>query len=184
MRRNRELALFDDDFEMRRHADVTLRLQQISTMLIGEGTNGALYEHVLDAAIDFMSADMGSMQVFRPERGELRLLAERGFHPESAAYWEWVRLDSGSTCGMALSAGCRVVVRDIEACEAMVGTGGPRRLPSVGHPSRSVHATYGAVGPPIGHDLNPLEKAPPPNANCSPWTCLLDKRRTSSNAMK
>jgi len=56
------LALFEDDFEMRRHAlapdaDATLRLQQISTLLIGEGHNGALYEHVLDAAIELMSAD-------------------------------------------------------------------------------------------------------------------------------
>jgi PAS domain S-box-containing protein len=122
MRRNRELALFEDDFEMRRHADVTLRLQQISTTLIREGSNGAIYHHVLDAAIELMSAHMGSMQVFHQERGELRLLAQRGFHPESAAYWEWVRLVSGSTCGMALSAGCRVVVPDIEACEVMVGT--------------------------------------------------------------
>jgi PAS domain S-box-containing protein len=122
MRRNRELALFEDDFEMRRHADVTLRLQQISTMLIREGSNGAIYEHVLDAAIELMSADMGSMQVFHQERSELRLLAERGFHPASATYWEWVRLNSSSTCGMALSAGCRVVVPDIEACEDMVGT--------------------------------------------------------------
>jgi PAS domain S-box-containing protein len=123
MRRNRELALFEDDFEMRRHTDVTLRLQQISTTLIREGSNGAIYDHVLDAAIELMFADMGSMQVFHPERGELRLLAERGFHPQSAAYWEWVRLDSGSACGMALSAGCRVIVSDIETCDAMVGTG-------------------------------------------------------------
>ena len=91
MRRNRALVLFEDDFEMRRQrvaadADATLRLQQISTMLIREGSNGALYHHVLDAAIELMSADMGSMQVFHPERGELRLLAESGFHPESAAY--------------------------------------------------------------------------------------------------
>jgi hypothetical protein len=84
MRRNRELALFEDDFEMRRHADVTLRLQRISTLLIREGSNGLLYEHVLDAAIDLMSADMGSIQVFHPARGELRLLAERGFDPESS----------------------------------------------------------------------------------------------------
>ena len=121
------MALFEDDFEMRRHAlapdaDATLRLQQISTLLIGEGHNGSLYEHVLDAAIELMSADMGSMQVFHPERSELRLLAERGFHPQSAAYWKCVRVDSGSTCGMALSAGCRIVVPDIESCEAMVGT--------------------------------------------------------------
>jgi hypothetical protein len=66
---------------------------------------------------------MGSMQVFHPERGELRQLAERGFHPESASHWQWVRLESGSTCGMALLAGGRVVVPDIETCEAMAGTG-------------------------------------------------------------
>jgi hypothetical protein len=74
------LALFEDDFEMRRHADATLRLQRISTLLIREGSNGALYGHVLDAAIDLMSSDMGSMQVFHPERAELQLLAQRGFH--------------------------------------------------------------------------------------------------------
>jgi PAS domain S-box-containing protein len=118
MRRNRELALFEDDFEMRRDADVTLRLQRISTLLIREGSNGVLYEHVLDAAIDLMSGDMGCIQVFHQERGELRLLAERGFDPESAAQWEWVRPDSPSSCGMALSAGCRVIVPDIETHEA------------------------------------------------------------------
>jgi PAS domain S-box-containing protein len=101
-------------------ADATLRLQRISTLLIREGSKGALYEHVLEAAIDLMSADMGSMQVFHPERGELRLLAERGFDPESAAHWEWVRPDSASPCGMALSAGCRVIVPDIETCESLV----------------------------------------------------------------
>jgi PAS domain S-box-containing protein len=119
MRRNRELALFEDDFEMRRHADVTLRLQRISTLLIREGSNGAMYDHVLDAAIDLMSADMGCLQVFHPERGELRLLAERGFDPESVAHWEWVRPDSASSCGMALSAGCRVIVPDIETHETL-----------------------------------------------------------------
>jgi PAS domain S-box-containing protein len=122
MRRNRELALFEDDFEMRRHADVTLRLQRISTLLIREGSNGLLYDHVLDAAIDLMSADMGSIQVFHPARGELRLLAERGFDPESAAHWEWVRPDSPSSCGLALSAGCRVIVSDIETHEAFART--------------------------------------------------------------
>jgi hypothetical protein len=57
--------------------DTLLQLQQISTLPIHEGHNGRLYEHLLNAAISLMSADMGSMQVFHPERGELRLLAER-----------------------------------------------------------------------------------------------------------
>jgi PAS domain S-box-containing protein len=118
MRRNRELALSEDDFDMQRHADVTLRLQRISTLLIREGNNGLLYEQVLDAAVDLMSADLGSMQLFHPERGELQLLASRGFDRESAAHWEWVRPDSPSSCGLALYAGCRVIVPDIETHEA------------------------------------------------------------------
>jgi hypothetical protein len=51
---------------------------------------------VLDCAIRLMSADMGSMQMFDRERGELKLIASRGFHPELVAFWEWVRLDSNS----------------------------------------------------------------------------------------
>jgi PAS domain S-box-containing protein len=119
IRRNRELALSEDDFEMRRHADATLRLQQISTSLICEGNTGAFYDRLLDAAVDLMSADMGSIQALHPERGELRLLAQKGFNPGSAAHWEWVRPDTASPCGMALSAGCRVIWPDIETCEAL-----------------------------------------------------------------
>src|SRR5262245_7958232 len=104
-------------------ADDSVRLQEISTLLIQEGNLDALYGRVLDAAISLMSADMGSMQTFRPERGELRLLAWRGFHPESAAFWERVHLDSTCTCGVALSAGARVIVSDTEACDFMAGTG-------------------------------------------------------------
>jgi hypothetical protein len=158
------MALFEHDDEMRPQAlvpdaDATLRLQRISTLLIREGSNGALYEHVLDAAIELMSADMGSMQVFHPERGELRLLAERGFDPESAAHWEWVRPDSASPCGMASSAGCRVIVPDIETCESLVRRADLDALRRVGIRRWSVHATCRAVRPSIGHDLDPLAKA-------------------------
>src|SRR5262249_16478458 len=93
-------------------ADRSLRLQEISTLLIQEGNLDALYDRVLEAAIGVMSSDMGSMQTFHPEQNELRLLAWRGFHPESAAFWERVHLESGSTCGMALLCGRRVMVPD------------------------------------------------------------------------
>jgi len=102
--------------------DEALQLQEISALLIREDDVHALYERVLDAAIALMSADMGSMQMLCPKRGELQLLAWRGFHPQSAAFWEWVRLDSGSACGQALSSGVRVVVPDVEACDFMAGT--------------------------------------------------------------
>jgi PAS domain S-box-containing protein len=69
-----------------------------------------------------MSSDMASIQLLDPERNQLRLLAWKGFHPQSAIFWEWVHLDSVCACGLALSAGCRVVVPDIETCDSMVGT--------------------------------------------------------------
>src|SRR5215813_3960551 len=104
-------------------ANRSRRLQEISTLLIQEGNLDGLYERVLEAAIGLMSSDMGSMQTFHPEQNELRLLAWRGFHPESAAFWERVHADSASACGVALSAGRRVVVPDTKACYFMVGTG-------------------------------------------------------------
>src|SRR5262245_45665770 len=103
-------------------ADASLRLQEISTLLIQEGNLDALYERVLDAAIDLMSADMGSMQKYDAEQDRLRLLASRGFHLESVAVWEQVNRDSATSCGMALSAGRRVIVPDVECSDVMAGS--------------------------------------------------------------
>jgi PAS domain S-box-containing protein len=98
------------------------QLHEISTLLIQEGNLDALYNRILDAAIGLMSSDMASMQLFDAERNQLLLLAWKGFHPQSAIFWEWVYLDSASTCGLALSAGSRVVVPDVETCDFMAGT--------------------------------------------------------------
>ena len=102
--------------------DETLQLHEISTLLIQEGNLDSLYSRILDAAMSLMSSDMASMQMLDPERNQLRLLAWKGFHPQSAAFWEWIHFDSTTTCGLALSAGCRVVVPDIETCELVAGT--------------------------------------------------------------
>jgi signal transduction histidine kinase len=98
------------------------RLQRISSQLIQEGDLDTLYVQILEAAIQMMGADMGSMQMLDPERNELRLLAWRGFDPASAAFWETVRVESGSTCGVALSSGKRVVASDVETTDFMAGT--------------------------------------------------------------
>jgi len=102
--------------------DESLRLQEISTLLIQEGDLEALHKRVLDAAINLMSADMGCMQRFHPEQDELRLLAWKGFHPYSAAFWERVHLESASACDAALSIGHRIMVPDVEASDFMAGT--------------------------------------------------------------
>jgi PAS domain S-box-containing protein len=100
----------------------TRRLQQISTQLIHESDVEALYDQVLDAAVVMMRSEFASMQMFHPERGELQLLAYRGFNPKAAAFWEWVRPGSGSTCGAALATGHRLIVTDIELSDFMTGT--------------------------------------------------------------
>jgi PAS domain S-box-containing protein len=99
-----------------------LQLHEISTLLIQEGNLDSLYNRILDAAINLMSSDMASMQLLDPESSQLRLLAWKGFHPQSASFWEWVHLDSASTCGLALFSGSRVVVPDVETCDFMAGT--------------------------------------------------------------
>jgi PAS domain S-box-containing protein len=99
-----------------------LHLHEISTLLIQQGNLETLYESVLEAAIGIMASDMASIQALDPKRKELQLLAWKGFHPRSAAFWDKVHFNSASTCGLAFSSGSRVVVPDVETCDFMVGT--------------------------------------------------------------
>jgi DNA-binding NarL/FixJ family response regulator len=81
-----------------------------------------VYDEIVDAAVALMRSDYASMQMLFPDRGtggELRLLAFRGFDPLAAKFWEWVRADSKSTCGIALRDKRRVVAPDIATCDFM-----------------------------------------------------------------
>ena len=98
------------------------QLQKISTQLIHASDVEVLYEKILDAAVAIMRSDFASMQMFHPERGELRLLAYRGFTPIAAASFEWVRPGSGTSCSAALATGHRSIVPDIELSDFMAGS--------------------------------------------------------------
>lgn len=117
--------LRENQERLARELAATQQLQAASSLLIEGGNSDALYRKIVDAAVVIMQSDMASLQVLHPERGlrgELRLLHQRGFNPQAAAFWEWVRLDSESSCGAALRAGQRVIVPDVETCEFMTGT--------------------------------------------------------------
>jgi PAS domain S-box-containing protein len=107
---------------LRSELAATQQLQTLSIQLIHTNDPDALYDKVLDAAVAILRSDFASMQMLYPERGELRLLAYRGFNPTAAAFWEWVRPGSGSTCGAALATGNRSVVPDIELSHFMAGS--------------------------------------------------------------
>jgi PAS domain S-box-containing protein len=124
-RRHFEEALRDSGAALEAELADSRLLQQTSAALIGEHSDEALYEKLIDAAARIMHSDFASMQMLAsepPHEGELLLLAHRGFAPEAASTWQWVRQDARSSCAAALRAGHRVLVPDIEACAFMVGT--------------------------------------------------------------
>ena len=120
-----EDALRESQAELRSELDAAQQLQIVSTQLIHENNSDALYEKVINAAVAIMRSDFASLQMLYPERGsagELRLLAFRGFNPEAAKFWEWVRADLECSCGEALRTRQRAIVPDAETCGYMVGT--------------------------------------------------------------
>jgi PAS domain S-box-containing protein len=121
-RRRVEEALRDSQRQLVSELAATQELHKISTHLILASDVEVLYEKILHAAVAIMRSDFASMQMFDPERGELRLLAYRGFSPTAAAAWEWVRQGSGTTCSAALAAGHRSIVPDIELSDFIAGS--------------------------------------------------------------
>lgn len=111
------------------------------------------YETVMDHAITLMGADYASLQVLVPEpgsSGKLRLLAFRGFNPDAAKFWEWVRADSKSTCGIALCSKGRVVAPDIATCDFMVGSKDQRTYLQTGIHSCQTTPLIGGRGNVVG----------------------------------
>src|SRR5215471_1247654 len=99
-----------------------LELQRISSILVKEDDIDVLYRHILDAACSLMRADKASIQILSPERNELFLLAQTGFPPERAKFWEWVQLEGVSSCSQALREGEQVIVPDLECWDRIAGT--------------------------------------------------------------
>ena len=99
-------------------ADVQ-ELQKISAKLIEDGSLDLLYREILDAAAAVMHSEMASMQMLHRDRNELELLAHKGLHPESAALWRSVAVDSSSIYAEALRTGHRMIAEDIETHDFM-----------------------------------------------------------------
>ncbi|GFZ30229.1 hypothetical protein CSC2_07550 [Clostridium zeae] len=100
-------------------------LQSISMELLLQDDVQVLYEKIIDAAMKIMDSEYASIQMLHLENhssNKLQLLAFRGFNPEAAEFWEWVHVESGSTCGEALRTGQRVIVPNVNKCPFIEGT--------------------------------------------------------------
>ncbi len=134
-RRLNENALREGERRLSVELADTKLLQHVSAQLIeGQGTE-SLYETVVDAALWIMRSDCASMQVFHPERGprgELRLIASRGFDDDAKRRWAWVSVDDHTTCAHALRTGARVITPDVARCDFMAGTAAQSALLEAG----------------------------------------------------
>jgi PAS domain S-box-containing protein len=120
-----ETALRDSDQRLASEIAGARMLQSISTRLISELTQESLFAQILDAAIELMAADAGSIQMLAADGESLTLLGWRNFHPDSAAFWQRVTAEAGSTCGQAL--------RDKERASPFASLAPrARRVPGVG----------------------------------------------------
>jgi PAS domain S-box-containing protein len=101
---------------------VARRLHDISTRLIQEGDIDALYNQILEAAVELMHSDMATMQMLDPAKRQLELLASIGLDASSKAAFAWVPAGAGTGCAAALDAGRRVIVPDVDDCSFIAGT--------------------------------------------------------------
>ena len=108
-----EAALRESEAALAAEVEALERLQQVSTRLVGDDAPQSIYDAILTAASDLMGSESASIQML-DAAGNLQLLAHRGYDPRSATFWQTVDATSGSTCGVALTTGTRVVVPDVE----------------------------------------------------------------------
>jgi PAS domain S-box-containing protein len=122
LRSEGERALRESEAKLAIELADSQQLQRVSSRLIRDDNVGLLYDDFLDAARALMRSDMASIQRLVPERHELFLLAQQGFAPESAKFWEWVETGDTTSCGVALARGEAVIVRDVEVWDLVKGT--------------------------------------------------------------
>ena len=121
--RNRaQAALLESERRLARELSGARALQSISLRLSSEISQSSLFAQILDTAMELMNADASSVQLLASDGRSLTLLASRNFHPDSSVFWQRVTTEAGSTCGVALRNGHRVMVSDVETCEFMAGT--------------------------------------------------------------
>ena len=99
-------------------------LRQLSLELLDEDDETKLFGKLVEAAATIMRSEVCTVQVFHPERGvagELHMLASRGLPPAGMKFWEWVRADSGCTCGEVLRTGRRAIAEEVATCSFMAG---------------------------------------------------------------
>ena len=102
-----EARLVEEAASLRRLHELTNRI------LITNDVHYAL-QQVLDASVDLLHADFGTIQLYDQETATLELVAQRGFQQDFQDYFGMVKVGDRSSCALALESGSRVVIEDVQ----------------------------------------------------------------------
>lgn len=91
------------------------RLREMSTRLVEAADLQRMLEENLDATIALQRADFGNIQLHDATTGLLRIVAQQGFSDAFLEHFATVDPNEPSACGLALRAGERVIIEDVEA---------------------------------------------------------------------
>lgn len=90
------------------------RLREMSTRLVEAADLQRMLEENLDATIALQRADFGNIQLHDATTGLLRIVAQQGFSDAFLEHFATVDRNEPSACGLALRAGERVIIEDVE----------------------------------------------------------------------
>jgi PAS domain S-box-containing protein len=109
----------------------------------------SVLQEVLDATMGLQQAQFGDIQLYDETSGMLRIVAHRGLDQRFLDYFETVNASDTSACGLALKAGVRVIVEDVNCSEVYL----PHRQIAALTGYRGVQSTplfYPLTGKPMG----------------------------------
>jgi PAS domain S-box-containing protein len=93
---------------------VMQRLQEVSTLLVGDTDLKTMLEDFLGAAIEITGSDMGNIQLLDASNGHLTIVAQRGFSHDFLKFFDTVR-GGQAACGMAMQEHRRIIVEDVSS---------------------------------------------------------------------
>jgi PAS domain S-box-containing protein len=128
-------------------ASALKQLHEASARLWREGELHTWLKEMLRAAIELLTADQGTIQLFDASRKILTIAAHQRFEQPFLNFFKQVSAEDASVCCRALGGGRRIIVEDVEADESYA----PFRAVASAAGYRAVQST-----PLVGRDGKPL----------------------------
>lgn len=106
-------ALERSETRLAKEAASLRRLHEVTNQLVVSGDLRIGFEKLLDASLELLQADFGTVQLYDSKTATLEILAQRGFSQEFLDHFRRVKVGDGSACALALASGNRVIIEDV-----------------------------------------------------------------------